>query len=96
MADALLGVLFGLLFRPSPAVEVKIATQKVSISTLTTDYLKNTPTIISIPLFIFLKYYFLIFFFISFRFSLSLSGHSSLPVGSVEFHNNNKHKFLQG
>jgi hypothetical protein len=42
--------------RPYPAVGVKIATQKVQISTLTTGYLKNTPTIISIPLFIFLKY----------------------------------------
>jgi hypothetical protein len=50
--------------RPSPAVGVKIATQKVPISTLTTGYLKNTPTIISIP------------FFIFFHFSLSLS---SLP-----------------
>jgi hypothetical protein len=70
--------------RPSPAVRVKIATQKVSISTLITGYLKNTPTIISILLFIFLKYCFLIFFFIFLIFSLplpSLSGHSS-PVGS--------------
>jgi len=56
--------------RPSPAVGVKIATQKVPISTLTTGYLKNTPTIISIPFFIFLKYYFLIFFFIFYFFSL--------------------------
>lgn len=32
------------------SVGVKIATQKVPISTLTTSYLKNTPTIISIPL----------------------------------------------
>jgi hypothetical protein len=44
-----------LTFRAFSAVGVKIATQKVSISTLTTSYLKNTPTIISIPLFIFLK-----------------------------------------
>jgi hypothetical protein len=61
---------------PSPAVRVKIVTQKVPISTLTTSYLKNTPTIISIPLFISLKYCFLIFFFIFFfffHFSLSLS-----------------------
>jgi hypothetical protein len=60
-----------LAFRPSPAVRVKIATQKVSISTLSTGYLKNTPTIIFIPLFIFLKYYFLIFFFIFYFFSPS-------------------------
>jgi hypothetical protein len=39
--------------RASPAVRVNVATQKVSISTLTTGYLKNTPTIIFIPLFIF-------------------------------------------
>jgi hypothetical protein len=61
---------YSLLLRPSPAVGVKIATQKVPISTLTTGYLKNTPTIISIPFFIFLKYYFLIFFFIFYFFSL--------------------------
>jgi len=41
--------------RASLAVVVKIAIQKVSISTLTINYLKNTPTIISIPLFIFFK-----------------------------------------
>jgi predicted membrane protein len=58
--------------RSSPTVRVKISTKKISISTLTTGYLKNTQTIIFIPLFIFLKYYFLIFFFILFYFFLSL------------------------
>jgi hypothetical protein len=41
--------------RASPAVGVKVAIQKVPISTLTTSFLKNTQTIISIPLFIFFK-----------------------------------------
>jgi hypothetical protein len=40
---------------PFLAVGVKITTQKVPISTLTTGYVKNIPTIISIPLFIFFK-----------------------------------------
>jgi hypothetical protein len=40
---------------PSPAVRVKIAIQKASISTLTTGFLKITPTIISIPHFILFK-----------------------------------------
>jgi len=47
--------------RASPAVVVKITTEKVSISTLATHFLKNTPTILFILLFILFKYYFLIF-----------------------------------
>jgi hypothetical protein len=49
--------------RPSPAVKVKVATQKLQIFTLTTPTVKNTPTILFILLFISLKYCFLIIFF---------------------------------
>jgi len=44
--------------RPSPAVKVKVATQKLQIFTLATPTVKNTPTILFILLFISLKYYF--------------------------------------
>jgi hypothetical protein len=42
---------------------VRIATEKVSISTLAIHFLKNTPTILFIPIFILFKYYFSIFFY---------------------------------
>jgi hypothetical protein len=58
------------LVRPSPAVEVKIATQKVPIFTLTTVYPIFSPTVHSL---LFFKYYFLIILFYFFFISLSLS-----------------------
>jgi hypothetical protein len=57
--------------RPSPAGNVKVATQKIQIFTLATSTVKNTSTIIFIILFISLKYYFPIFFY-CFIFFLSL------------------------
>jgi hypothetical protein len=43
------------ILRASPVVFVKIVTENVLISTLATHFLKNTPTIFSILLFIFFK-----------------------------------------
>jgi len=79
-----------LCFKPSPAVEVKIATQKVPIFTLTTVYPIFSPTVHSL---LFFKYYFLIILFYFFSFpshspiSLSLSG---LPQPPTDLPNPNR------
>jgi hypothetical protein len=68
--------------RASPAVVVKITTEKVSISTLATHFLKNTPTILFILLFILFKYYFLIFILLFYFLPFSLPSPSPTPIAT--------------